>query len=33
MMKVIVVLLCLPGYIMTIVGHIRADPSFTIQEK
>lgn len=33
MLKVIIVLLCLSGYIMAIIGTIRADPPFTIMEK
>lgn len=33
MLKIIIVLLCLPGYILAIVGTIRADPPFTIMEK
>ena len=33
LLKIIVVLLCLPGSIMAIVGSIRADPPFTIREK
>ncbi len=33
MLEVIIVLLCMPGYIMAVYEAIRDDPLFTIREK